>query len=420
MALEKCTICSKSTKNKCSRCKSAAYCSQRCQKLDLPLHKLLCSKYQDFLTTRPDPTDLDEPGDNASAEYEEHDEDDEDADIEDREPAKADGVVAGEDDPCTEHGGDENSDDEIKRLPPVSIAALLFPMFCDYPQLIWLKCQNWIEYGALVSAFNGSVRKYSFARQLLLPTKRTQNLANIELWMEDEFGRSPANQCLSMLNEGYGAGKLDLSFPSCCHTGSIIVVNSLWGIMDDDRAGELEAGCEYQDVTLSDLRYAFTYLTRHNNLFESDIQNPYCIRQREHWVKGVKMYADGHVKNDRKKKFQEVEVSALHSIFRGRGRTSSITQKMGFPLLMKEGEVDERWRKQWKEEEISDKERGSDPWEHTEVGHLMVITDMKSELYGSVDRDLGPVIGPITPIVVRKDMKGLTARQPTRGSGILF
>jgi hypothetical protein len=384
MDLGKCTICRKSTKNKCSRCKSAAYCSRRCQKLDLPLHKLLCSKYQDFLKTRPDPTDLDESGDKASAEYEKHAEDD----------------------------GDETSDEVTKRLPPVSIAALLFPVDADYPQLIWLKCKNWIEYGELVTIFKGSMKKY--AGQLLWPTRNTQNRANIELWMEQEFDRSPANQCLSMLNAGYGTGELDLFFPTRYPTGSIIVVNYRWGITDG-RAKELEAGCEYHDVALSDLRYAFTYLTRPNALFESDKQNPYYIRQRGHWLKGVKMYPGGEVKNDGKKKFQDVEVSRLHSIFRGGGRISSITQKMGFPLLMKASGVDERWQKQWEEKSISDTERGSDPWEHPEVRHLMVITDMESELYGSVDRDSGPSIGPstgpITPIVVRKDMEDLTANQ---------
>jgi hypothetical protein len=175
--------------------------------------------------------------------------------------------------------------------------------------------------------------------------------------------------------------------------------------------GSLRLDVSIKDVRLSDLRYAFTYLTRHNALFESDKQNPYCIRQQGHWVKGVKMYAGGDVKNDGEKKFQDVEVSALHSIFRGRGRISSITQGMGFPLLIKAGRPDERWRKQWKKKNISDTERGSDPWEHTEVRHLMVITGMKSKLYGTVDRDSGPYIGPITPIVVRKDMKDLTANQ---------
>ncbi|KAG4422327.1 hypothetical protein IFR04_004479 [Cadophora malorum] len=57
MTLNKCTICDKETANKCAKCKSAAYCSQECQKLDFPLHKLLCSKMSTFLEHNPRPTD---------------------------------------------------------------------------------------------------------------------------------------------------------------------------------------------------------------------------------------------------------------------------------------------------------------------------------------------------------------------------
>ncbi|PVH86306.1 hypothetical protein DL98DRAFT_526836 [Cadophora sp. DSE1049] len=59
MTLNKCTICDKETANKCAKSKSAVYCSQECQKLDFPLHKLLCTKITTFLENNPRPADED-------------------------------------------------------------------------------------------------------------------------------------------------------------------------------------------------------------------------------------------------------------------------------------------------------------------------------------------------------------------------
>ncbi|KAI0152844.1 hypothetical protein GGR57DRAFT_513428 [Xylariaceae sp. FL1272] len=43
-----CLICEKPADKKCGRCKSSAYCSARCQKLDFGIHKLLCQQFADF------------------------------------------------------------------------------------------------------------------------------------------------------------------------------------------------------------------------------------------------------------------------------------------------------------------------------------------------------------------------------------
>jgi hypothetical protein len=53
MADSRCTVCGEATVNKCGRCGSAHYCSTKCQKLDRPLHKLLCNTFASFLATRP-------------------------------------------------------------------------------------------------------------------------------------------------------------------------------------------------------------------------------------------------------------------------------------------------------------------------------------------------------------------------------
>ncbi|KAG4428216.1 hypothetical protein IFR05_016299 [Cadophora sp. M221] len=57
MTLTKCTICTNPTTTKCSKCKSATYCSPQCQKLDFPLHKIICSKLVEFIGSNPRPAD---------------------------------------------------------------------------------------------------------------------------------------------------------------------------------------------------------------------------------------------------------------------------------------------------------------------------------------------------------------------------
>lgn len=60
MALTKCTICGATTVAFWKKCKSAAYCSIRCQKRDWPLHRLLCGELPTFLENNPRPAEEDE------------------------------------------------------------------------------------------------------------------------------------------------------------------------------------------------------------------------------------------------------------------------------------------------------------------------------------------------------------------------
>ncbi|KAK0105268.1 hypothetical protein ONS95_004346 [Cadophora gregata] len=57
MTLNNCIICNNAANKRCSNCKSAAYCSTRCQGIDYPLHKLLCSEMTSFLSSNPRPKD---------------------------------------------------------------------------------------------------------------------------------------------------------------------------------------------------------------------------------------------------------------------------------------------------------------------------------------------------------------------------
>ncbi|KAI5865960.1 hypothetical protein GGS23DRAFT_362464 [Durotheca rogersii] len=49
-----CIVCNKPDAHFCNRCKSARYCSQQCQQIDWPTHRLLCRAFSDFdVSARP-------------------------------------------------------------------------------------------------------------------------------------------------------------------------------------------------------------------------------------------------------------------------------------------------------------------------------------------------------------------------------
>ncbi|GFF71894.1 hypothetical protein IFM47457_05397 [Aspergillus lentulus] len=48
-----CVMCQWPCARRCTRCLSSWYCSKRCQSVDWPSHKLLCSRYRNFLASRP-------------------------------------------------------------------------------------------------------------------------------------------------------------------------------------------------------------------------------------------------------------------------------------------------------------------------------------------------------------------------------
>lgn len=45
---QKCSMCNKTTSQRCKNCSCSLYCSSECQKTDWPVHKILCSQFKDF------------------------------------------------------------------------------------------------------------------------------------------------------------------------------------------------------------------------------------------------------------------------------------------------------------------------------------------------------------------------------------
>jgi hypothetical protein len=57
MATHRCTFCNATEAAGCKICKSAAYCSEKCKKVNERLHNMLCDEFSKFTTKNPRPSD---------------------------------------------------------------------------------------------------------------------------------------------------------------------------------------------------------------------------------------------------------------------------------------------------------------------------------------------------------------------------
>ena len=368
MASTKCTVCGKDQANECTRCKAAAYCSTECQRNDFPLHKLLCSKYQAFLETRPIPKDEDKkPGD-------------------------------------------------VK--PVVYKAAILFPKDSDNPQLIWLKLHirseidpeyEEVEYPESHYWENPVYHLTDFMdAPTAMPHK--QNGQNLNIYMGDHcFGNEPYTKCLLTLNAGYESCERG-SIAAAPWAGNLVVVNITKSEVKHPENPQLygpKGKVIHSDANLSHLRYAFYYLTRKNYIFESGKQNPYYIRKPGRWFKAVKLCCDGEMKFEGKKQFTEVTISRSHPVFSQNSGVSSISKHLGFPLLVKRIPPNPNWNEKMAQ---LPRNKKFDPYENLDAVCLMVDVEVASMHWGLAPKiwDRGE---DLTVLVVRKDMKDITACQ---------
>jgi hypothetical protein len=368
MASTKCTVCGKNQANKCTRCKAAAYCSAECQKNDFPLHKLLCSKYQAFLATRPIPKD------------------------EDKEP------------------------DDV--MPVIYKAGILFPVDSNNPQLIWLKIHVYSEfdpeydevecpeYDHLENVQEGLSKYMEFGRGM----GHKQGGQYLKIYMGDKaLMECPLTKSFLALNAGYGSAEHG-SIAAAPWAGNLVVVNITESVVEHPTGPKHYDPAtkeNHNDVSLSDLRYIFDCLSRDNYIFESDKQNPYYIRKPGRWFKAVKICCDGEMKLEGKKKFTGVAISRNHPVFSRNSGVSGISNHLGFPLLVKRIPPNQNWNK--KMTQLPENEQFS-LYENPGAFSLMIDVEVASKHWQYApkiwDRGDDPTI-----LVARKDMKDLTACQ---------
>jgi hypothetical protein len=364
MVLDKCTICGKAATNKCSRCKSAAYCSVDCQRTDQPLHKLLCNQYLNFLQTRPVATDDDkQPGD---------------------------------------------------VLPPKYKLALLFPAKADHPQLIWVKVQIRSEHDEEDSEEENPTYDYwqwcteDLSNYMKFPRamNHTRNGQDLDIYMgESCFGEDPITQSLLTLNAGYRSSEYGSLHPTPW-AGNLIVFNMTKELLQHPKYGEHDKEL-HNDATLSDLRYAFDYLTRNNYIFEATQPNPYVIRKEGRWFKAVKVSCSGDMVFEGKKKYVEVAISRYHPIFtQGNDGKSSISTHLGFPLLVKKICPNPNWVDRMNK---LPKESRFSPYENPEMC-IMINVEVQSKHWRCLEEQWDKGLDP-TVLVARQDMKDLTTHQ---------
>jgi len=359
------------------------HCSADCQEKDFSLHNLLCKSYQAFLQTRPEIIDSDHPEEGEDSENSQH-------------------------------------------IPHKYVAALLFPKDAKYPELIWLKCFIEHDEGLLYMVCTEAIMEYAVQPR---PIYHIQNGQEIQTWMTDEFTGKPLNECVKNLTVGYGTPKdrARRGHPAYW-IDNIIVLNSTPTTtpLRESEFEDIGETNEFHDVTLSDLRYAFDFFTKHDRIFESDKEKPYYIRHRGQWRKAVKMYCNGDVKYDGKKKYQQVDVKLGHEIFFEHHGISSITKELGFPMKLLAVPVDEGWwvkypalaiprdegwRLKWHERRLPNKPPYCDPFQHVEVFNLMVEVDMHHETYATADAKWYSLTGSNALLVMRNDYKDLMANQ---------
>ncbi|KAE9365569.1 hypothetical protein N431DRAFT_518976 [Stipitochalara longipes BDJ] len=318
MAQGKCIICGTATKNKCSRCKSAAYCSRACQKIDLPLHKLLCSQYQAFLKTRPAP-----------------------------------------------NTGPETYDAKIQIQPSASNhrLAILFPAEGTAPKLIWMNC----------TTHETGNSRYFFVAE---PAQISQDPPHVRIWMASNACLAgPLTESIAALNVGYEYSDVQAGAASPIRWGGDNIITGLdanknnEGDEDEDEE-DLDESDFYRDATLADFRYAFNWYVRYNDCYECNIPNPYVLRDKSKWTKAVKISSSLDMRELGKKKYIEVEVKDSHNIFQSPSGISQAARAVGFPLLAMKLELGDFWAS--KEKHI---EHDSQP-ENQEVAFLIMNPDI--------------------------------------------
>lgn len=239
----KCPICSAKfsedeAEGRCTGCKSIRYCSENCQRIDWPLHKILCQKYADFEKNNPRPADI------------------------------VDGRKT------TSHK-----------------LAILFSGDSTNVELIWLG----VEFGSEIDEKNGTVWEfysstYDALWEYLGGAEGIEIVVNgriVEIMVGGGTLGREANKAIDNLSKGYGFART-YGFSKSYGIGSIYSGNLvITHKKTETHPAKSPLVNVHHDVTLEDFRYGFNFITRKYNVFDCSHINKFVIRGADNWTKGV-------------------------------------------------------------------------------------------------------------------------------------
>lgn len=293
MAALRCVMCDAFTKLVCAVCKSANYCSTKCQDLDARLHILLCTRLEQFKAANPRP---------------------------------ADGFLT------------------------TYTLGILFPETKDIPELVWVKHQlrfrdnSWM-FGCDLSDYSEQFDMYEAVTRDVYDSEA--GLEGLELWPSHLEGISgdARNSCFTHLLRGCTALDGDLS-PFCLDLqwGGGTCIAARFALTDT------EVGIEYRDVSLGDLRRALDSFYKDwkdeknspRALESTDISdNSFVVLRKAEWVREIIISCDSEVSVMRMR-FRSLQVRKHDALFRCDDGVAagipfeicSIAEKMGFPIIL--------------------------------------------------------------------------------------
>jgi MYND finger len=240
MAESRCIVCGEATINKCGRCKSAHYCSTKCQKLDRPLHRLLCNTFTPFLATRPASENIGTVYDDAT-------------------PKK------------------ERIRSSCYKL------AILLPENSLKPELIWLNIQTIEE---CVPLHRPQLPGYDTYQDMVNDLGKYMDLPQVDpqerfgrkfvICMSDSTAPAPKNVCIAKLISGYECNSV---LGDLFSRNYIIAEAYLTEKQDPFNPSSEYSEAVFYHITLADLRHAFKKFSKSSNIFDSDKTNSYYVRK---------------------------------------------------------------------------------------------------------------------------------------------
>lgn len=265
-----------------SGCQSASYYSTECQRIDRPLHKLLCSIYQRVLGTGPENT-----------------------------------------------AGREAANPSTHRL------AIILPNNTIKPALIWLNClaDELNQPDASRSEELSTSLQAWTSGDSILSGEMCKNNHGIKYFTAPSAYRPDVveNKCFSHLSKGYRSFGVP-AYGSLLHRPAPVIV-----------MGTHPESNLYRDVTLSNFHYVFVQFAMGHNFFDWDTPNLNPLRRESLWTKAVVLSAAmaGPERNhivECKGDLHQVELGPTHPVrCTGTfpGFYSSLSLRLGYPIMLK-------------------------------------------------------------------------------------